>query len=991
MKFYYSLATKLLLLLILVIGISQSAIAQRAVQGKVLDTTGEALIGATVLVKGTNVGTTTDFDGSFSLNLPENQNMLQISYTGYSSLEVDMTGLSNYTATLTESSELLDEVVVIGYGRQKKSVVTGAVGKVNVEQLKNRSPGRLESSIQGTVAGISITPTSGAPDAGFKVKIRGTGSNGPTEPLYIVDGMRTRDISFIEPANIASLEVLKDAASASIYGAEGANGVILITTKNGSGGSKGVSYGFQAGQQTYRGNMELMNTTQWKQYLTDAGVDGIDEIDTAQNTNWLDELFESTPVMRHTLGFDGGNEKLSYHFGANYFNQAGIIGGSDNSNFNRISANVGLKSEVTDRLTIGANLTAASEKSIGANFGDVNTGGILANSILMDPSTPVVYTDKIPDFVAAADQNLLTRDKNGNIYGLSQITDGEIINPFISLSQRNGDGANDKTIFGSVYGTLEIIDGLSITSRFGYDNVNGTFHNWSPAYFATPTRQSTTAGSTYRLFNSTGYQWENFINYELGLAENMTLDLLAGTSIYSTTFNQLSGSAAGLVTGTQEASYIDGSESDNNVIGANVQQRQQAFFGRASLNISDKYLLMASLRRDGTSLFSNNNQWKNYPGVSAGWVFSRESFMSDGGFFNFGKLRASWGQAGSLSGVQPGDGQSLLQALFQYSGGAAIDPASLANPNLTWETSEQLNIGIDLGMLDDRLTLSIDYFDKLTKDLITTSSPPEFIGNNAPLVNAGTMKNTGVEFELGYKNNDNPKFKYQVSANLTTLKNEVTELNAVDILQGSQGVGVSWRPAAFEVGQPAWYFRGYQTDGLNADGTPNIIDNDGDGIITPSDYGFIGSPHPTLLYGGIVNLEFGGGFDFTLFVQGQSGNDILMGFNRTDRARGNKPTVFLEDDFFAPNIDGQGYESDFMVFDGSFTRIKQIQLAYDFGDKVSFLKNLRLFVSMEDYFTFTKYPGLDPEVGSQFNDGLGIDRGTYPIPGRIIFGGSTNF
>ncbi len=991
MKSFYTLVTKQMFLLILVIGISQSIMAQRTIQGKVLDTKGEALIGASIFVKGTTVGTVTDIDGGFSLNLPENQNMLQISYTGYSDMEVDVTGLSNYTATMTENSELLDEVVVIGYGRQKKSVVTGAVGKVNVEQLENRSPGRLESSIQGTVAGISITPTSGAPDAGFKVKIRGTGSNGPTEPLYIVDGMRTRDISFIEPANISSLEVLKDAASASIYGAEGANGVILITTKNGSGGSKGVSYGFQAGQQTYRGNMELMNTSQWKQYLTDAGADGLDEINTGQNTNWLDELFQSAPVMRHTLGFDGGDEKLSYHFGTNYFNQAGIIGGSDNSNFSRISANVGLKSEVTDRLTIGANLTAASERSIGSNFGDLNTGSILANSILMDPSTPVTYTGEAPDFVSGIDQNLLTRDENGNVYGLSQITDGEIINPFISLSQTNGEGARDKTIFGSVYGTLEITEGLSVTSRFGYDNVNGTFNNWSPAYFATPTRQSTIASSAFRLFNSIGYQWENFANYGLELGENMDLDLLAGTSIYSTTFNQLNASASGLVTGTQEASYIDGSESSNNVIGTNTQQRQQAYFGRASLNISEKYLLMASLRRDGTSLFRNDNQWKNYPGVSAGWVFSRENFMSDKGFFNFGKLRASWGQAGSLSGVQPGDGQSLLQALFQYSGGVVIDPSSLANPDLTWETSEQLNIGVDLGMLEDRLSLSIDYFDKQTKDLITTSSPPGFIGNSAPLVNAGTMKNTGVELELGYKNNDNPNFKYQVSANLTALENEVTELNAVDILQGTQGVGVSWRPSAFEVGQPAWYFRGYQTDGLNADGTPNIIDNDGDGIITPSDYGFIGSPHPTLLYGGIVNLEFGNGFDFTLFVQGQSGNDILMGFNRTDRAKGNKPTVFLDDDFFAPNIDGQGYESDFMVFDGSFTRIKQIQLGYDFGNKVSALKNLRLYISMEDYFTFTKYPGLDPEVGSQFNDALGIDRGTYPIPGRIIFGGSTNF
>jgi len=408
------------------------------------------------------------------------------------------------------------------------------------------------------------------------------------------------------------------------------------------------------------------------------------------------------------------------------------------------------------------------------------------------------------------------------------------------------------------------------------------------------------------------------------------------------------------------------------------------------LNISDKYLFMASLRRDGTSLFRDENRFNIYPGVSAGWVISREDFFNSSGVFNFAKLRASWGQAGSLSSVFPGAGRELLQALFTYNGQTAIDPATLSNEALTWETSEQTNIGLDLGFLNDAFTLSVDYFNKETKDLLTPSTPPNFVGNAGPLVNAGTIRNSGVEFELLYKNRDND-LKYQISANLTTLKNEVTNLNGNDLLQGSQQVGVSYRPTVFEVGQPAWYFTGYQTDGLNADGSANIIDNNGDGEITPDDYGFIGSPHPDLIYGGAINLEYKG-FDLTVFAQGVAGNEILLGWSRTDRAQGNKISTFTDDDFFAPNVDGNVYFSDFMVFSGSFLRIKQIQLGYDLGEILNGgLTNLRFYASLDDFFTFTKYPGLDPEIGSTFDDAIGIDRGTYPIPGRIVVGFSTNF
>ena len=970
-------------------------VGQKSLTGKVTDRSGEALIGATISVKATTVGTITDVDGNYQLALPEGASVLVVSYTGYAKQEIDINGQSVIDVTLDEASELLDELVVIGYARQTKSVVTGAVSSIKVDELNARSPGQLQSNIQGKVSGISITPTSGAPDAGFKVKIRGTGSNGPTEPLYIVDGMRTRDIRFLEGNAIKSLEVLKDAASASIYGAEGANGVILITTKNGTSGHKGINYSVQYGSQSYRGNMELMTADQWSQYLRDAESADVNTSGVT-TTNWIDEIFQSAPTTRHSLSFNGGSENTSYYLGGSYFNQSGILGGSDFSDFTRSSVNLGINTRINERVTAGANLTYANEKSVGSSqFGDQNVGGIISSVILMDPTTPVSYTGSLPQFVTDLGDVPLQTDADGNPYGLSNVTTGEIINPFISLSQINGDGTNVNRMFGSANIAVDLLDNLTFVSRGGIDLNNGTFHNWSPTYYANATRNSTAASAIFNNFNVTGTQWENFLTYDMNVSGNTNLQLLAGQSIFGNTVTTLNANASGLISEIQEVSYVDGSESASSVRGNKSEQRLSSYFGRATLNISDKYLFMASLRRDGTSLFIPENRWKTYPGISAGWIISREDFFGSSAI-NFMKLRASWGQAGSLAGAQPGSGQSFINFLYRFSDADGNfttigETSSLDNPDLTWETSEQVNIGMDFGLLEDRFTISADYFNKLTKDLIVQGTPPGFIGNNAPLINAGTMSNKGFELELNYNNRDN-ELKYQITANLTSLKNEVTKLNSDDdIIQGSNSqVGTNWTASAFEVGQPAWYFRGFETNGLNEDGTPNIVDISGDGEITPDDYTFIGSPHPSMLFGFGVNLEYKN-FDFTLFAQGQTGNDILMGFNRTDRGEGNKPTVFLEDDFFAPSIDGNGYTSDFMVFDGSFVRLKQIQFGYNFENLLNSIENVRLYLSIDDYFTFTSYPGLDPEIGSSFNDAIGIDRGVYPIPGRILIGASVNF
>ncbi len=811
--------------------------------------------------------------------------------------------------------------------------------------------------------------------------------------------MRTRDVRFLESSAIQSLEILKDAASASIYGAEGANGVVLISTKDGTKWDSGIEYTAQFGTQMYRGKMELMNSDEYISYLNTAGDTTF--VGQGANTDWLDELFEPAPIMRHQLTFSGGDDQLSYSLGGSYFDRAGIIGGKDRSRFERAALNLGLRAKVKPFLELGLNASYANEQSKGsAIFGDQNVGGIVSSAILMDPTTPVVYNQE--DGAAAIEANIdngpLSTDEDGNVYGISQLVGGEVINPFVYLDQINGDGNKSNRLFASACGRLGLLENLSFTSRIGADMTNGLFHNWSPSYYYSTERQSATPFSMFNKFDSKGIQWENFLTYDLDFGDAMDISFLAGQSIYSNTTTFLNVFAGGLVANANEVSYADGSEASTDLTGGKSEQRLQSFFGRINFNIQDKYLVMASLRRDGTSLFTEDNRFKTYPGVSVGWVLSREDFFNNSGHLNFVKLRASWGQTGSLSGVPPGAGQAgigFAYRIYDAADNAIVvgESSELSNPDLTWETSEQTDIGIDFGFFQDRLSFSVDWFQKLTKDLIATSSAPGYIGNAPPLFNAGTMSNKGMEFELAYRNNDNA-VNYQLSANLTTLKNEVTEVNSGSgQIQGSQNarVGTSWVPTVFEQGQPAWYFSGYQSNGLDESGNLQLVDLNEDGVIDAEDQTYIGDPHPDLIYGAGVNLEYKK-FDFTLFVQGQMGNDILVGYLREDRATQNRPTYMNDADFFAPTLNvGNSLRSDKMIFDGSFTRVKQIQLGYSIDGRDNRFDNCRIFVSLEDYFTFTSYTGLEPEVGSSFNDAAGIDRGVYPIPGRVMLGASLKF
>ncbi len=979
-------------------------------------------------MEGTSVGTVTDVDGSFSINVPDGSNFLLVSYTGYAQQRIDITG-QNAVSIAMSSSEIIDEVVVVGYGRQKKSLVSGAISSVKVDEIQSFSAPQLQSALQGRTAGVTILPTSGSPGAGFKVRVRGTGSNGNSEPLYIVDGMRTGDISFLTSDEIESIEVLKDAASAAIYGAQGANGVVIVTTKKGDANNSGVTYNFQYGNQFYNGNLELMDAQQHAQYVEEAGLGRLASDAAGQpTTDWLGEVFESAPLARHTISFNGGNNKLNYFVQGSYFNQDGIIVG-DRDRFQRYSARANVNNQVTDWLDVGVsvNYTNSRRQGIAENS---EFGGILSNAILFDPLTPVSYAPGTePAFIQQLldGGNSLLTDENGQFFGLSEFVNGEIVNPLAALELTNGRGFVGDRIFGSAFATAKIVDGLSLTTRIGIDNTSGYFQNWVPSYFFSQTSQANTSSVNQGSFRNGSWQWENYANYDLNLGGNSNLSFVAGTSLFEFTNFFVNGSATGLTNESDIFGFINSTPpaAENRFsTGGESKNTLASFFGRASYDYAGKYIVNATIRRDGSSLLAEGNQWGTFPSVSAGWVISREDFFNEGGVLNFAKLRASWGQNGSLSNIGQGAWRSAIgfngiypNALDQFQTTAV--PTILSNPELTWETSEQLDIGVDLGFWDDRLTVTADWFNKETKDLLNGGIIPNLVGNNAPVVNLGTIRNRGFELEVNHRNRIG-KLGYEIGGNLTFLQNEVTQLDEnLDFAPGV-GVGVGWTATAFEEGLPAWHFRGYQTDGIlsnedeantyaealgffDADGNrtaqpgdPRVVDTNGDGVITPDDQTFIGSPHPDLIYGARLALDYGI-FDFTIFLQGTQGNDILLGYNRTDRPTTNKPLFFFEDRWTPDNPDATffrangsnvlAYNSDLLVVDGSYARIKQIQLGVNFTqDQLKFTRGGRVYLSLDDMFTFTSYQGLDPEAGSTDDRSLGIDRGVYPIPARVLVG-----
>jgi len=1010
-----------ILMMLMALFMSVTSFAQ-GIKGTVIDENGEPVIGATVAEKSNPKNATiTDFDGNFTVNVNAGK-MILITYIGYETQEA--AAKNGMTIKLRPDNKVLDEVVVVGYGVQKKSSVTGAISQVKPEDMENRTIANAQQALQGKTSGVQIIQSSAAPGSSPTIRVRGYSSNSSSEPLYVVDGVRLSNISGIDPSTIASMEILKDAASAAIYGAEAGNGVVLITTKKGKPGQGKISYDFMFTDESLARIPKMLNSEQYIQYMDEGNIFTKDYLlknwDGVTNTAWTDVAFNHGHMQKHALSFTGGNERGNYYLSLAYLNNNGIVKG-DADVYKRLTATINSEYKIKDWLKVGT--TNQIEKYDVRSVSSNNEYGSLLTSILMlDPLTPDTYTaENLPYQMVNAQANgkQLLQDENGNYYAVSKFYAGEQYHPMImrdnGLSKNQGFNIN-----GSIYGDFTPAKGLTITSRFGYRLAGSNNSSTSLPFYGNGVQSRDfldfSAGSSTSIY----YQWENFANYMKTFGGH-TVTAMVGMSFQKSSSNNVNGS---LTANGEDAlkkndplfyylNYANASATKG-VSGETNESTKYSYFGRLSYDFMGRYLLQASLRADAADLskLSKKTRWGYFPAVSVGWTLSEEKFFAPlKSWFDSLKFRASWGQNGSLSalGGYSYSTDMALGGLYPFSSGInytqAAAPSTMGNDNLKWETSEQLNFGFDGILLGGRMTFGVDYFIKKTKDLLVWGTTPSLIigGSTSPM-NAGNVENKGFEFELGWRDHIGD-FNYSIRGNLSTLSNKVTYIDpSITRLSGSNFH--TYTITYFEKGYPVYYFRGYKFAGIDKEtGNPLFEDLDGDGKVSDGDLTCIGDAIPDFTYGITLTAAYKG-VDLTVFGTGSYGNQIFNCINRPDYAASNRlKEVFYDNRWTAENKNGtvpragannmDKYAcSSAMVYDGSFFKIKQIQLGYTLPKSLInkvFLSHARIYASLDDFFTFSKYPGFDPEAATNATSGMGIDKGGYPTSKKVVLGLNIEF
>ncbi|MBR4525121.1 MAG: TonB-dependent receptor [Bacteroidales bacterium] len=1002
--------------------LSMNVYAQnRTISGRVVDASGEPVIGAAVtLVGNSRVGAATDMDGAFSLSVPAGAS-ISVESIGYQSQTFAIGNQTTFNIVLQEDTEMLEETVVIGYGVQKKSDVTGAIASVKDSDLSNRTTTDVAQAIQGKAAGVQIINSSGAPGSSASIQIRGYSSNSKTTPLMIVDGLKVNDISYLDPEAIASIEILKDAASAAIYGVEAGNGVVLVTTKSGSKGGGRVFYNFQQTIENIAHLPDLMNAKEYMEYMTLSGAATTADFDYdgKTDTNWADYMLETGHQQRHTVGVEGGNDRAKFYTSLSYTNNNGIIKG-DKDVFQRLVGQVNAEYKAKDWLTAGVNLTIDRSVRRAVSESSTTTDSVLASIFTTDPITPYVYAaGSVPARVQydINDGQKIPLDPNGNVYGISVFSDQSYVwNPQAKLDRTDTETQSFR-VRGVGYVNITPIKGLVFTSRFGFQGGYSHTNTYNHEVFVTvKTNQSMSiSGSTNdRLY----YQWENFANYTRSFGRH-ELTAMAGMSYQQTNTDNLRASANSLSSDDPNFRYLDNAVNTSQMsIGGQPEVRaNMSYFGRLGWSYANKYFFQANFRADAydSSKLDKNHRWGYFPSVSAGWTVSNEPFMQgvkSALNLSFLKLRASWGVNGNVNALGAYQYASVLESSSDYGNNlegtflVGVRPSKvLPNPGIKWETSRQVDLGLDLRMFKERLTFSVDWYNKNTHDLLTRTTAPGNTGAEYVYVNAGLVNNHGTEFELGWKDTIGD-FSYGISGNLSTVHNKVVEGTSPDRVPG-QKIWSSYDVTYFEEGYPLWYLRTFMVDHIDQQtGAAVYKDIDKDGTITPDDRDFAGCGIPDFTYGITLNFAWKG-LDLLISGAGSQGAELLYAVTRADALQQNTLRTFLVDAWQNSSSTGYIYPkpdsndkyyrtSNMRVYDASFFKIKQIQLGYTlprkFTKKIA-MSSLRAYVSLDDWFTFTKYPGLDPEVshaGSSAS-GMGIDYGSYPISKKLVFGVNVSF
>ena len=1050
---------KKLLSVLFLLSFTLAAVYAQNIQIKgtvVSGTDNEPLPGVNVVVKGnTSTGTITDFNGTFTLSAPADA-ILSISYIGFKSQEIAVKGHKDIKIVLQEDSVTLDEVVVVGYGVQKKSVVTASIAKVSADDLASTAPVRMDNALKGLASGVTVTSSSGQPGAAAQIRVRGVGTirteNGAADPLYIVDGMPLEGgLDYLNPNDIASIEVLKDAASGAVYGARAANGVILVTTKTGKIGKTKVTYDFSYGWQSAWKKRDVLNASEYALMINEGAINaGIapkfsDPYSYGQGTNWQDEVFNNNaPMMNHQVSVSGASEKVNYLFSLGFYTQDGIVGGNfDRSNYERLTLRSNTQYTLFDEskernwlnsLKVTSNLSYARIKS--TNFDDNSTWGTpLGSALALSPilnvydETEEAIKAQFDKYGTTAEYTPVYDPRNGKLFSIPGEF-GEMSNPIAKLSLP-GDKHWSHKFVANFSAELQLWDNLKFKTSYGADLSFWGYDSYRPLYYLRSGESSTQSSAYSRKEDGTVWQLENVLMYDKSIDKH-SFSVLLGQSAKKSSGSYLYGSRNNITNYSRP--YIDAStglaaNADRDAAGApSVDATLASIFARASYNYDERYMLQVTVRRDGSSRFGPNNHYAVFPSFSLGWNLTNEKFMNKRpNWLTTTKIRLSWGKNGNENIgnfkytvlTSPGN-----NAIFGSSENVinGVKASGLANPDLKWEESEQLDFGLDFGFFNNALTFTADYYKKKTNGMLMEMNIPFYVGEAKPIGNVGKMENSGIELEAAYKFRVSD-WNFRVSANASYLKNKLIEYgneSGWENLDSFQGTGDISRA---ENGKPFPFFYGYKTAGIfqNTDevkaykndkgellqptavpGDVRFVDVDGNGIIDANDRTDIGKGMPDWTFGFNLGVSWKN-FDLNMMWQGTAGNDIYDATRRTDIATSNLPSWMLNRwtgegtsnriPRFVQGDNVNWQSSDLYVYDGSYLRLKNIQLGYTLPAALTqkvFISSLRFYVAAENLFTFTKYHGFDPEISSG-GTSLGIDYGVYPQARVWTIGASLSF
>ena len=1050
---------KKLLSVLFLLSFTLAAVYAQNIQIKgtvVSGTDNEPLPGVNVVVKGnTSTGTITDFNGTFTLSAPADA-ILSISYIGFKSQEIAVKGHKDIKIVLQEDAETLDEVVVVGYGVQKKSVVTASIAKVSADDLASTAPVRMDNALKGLASGVTVTSSSGQPGAAAQIRVRGVGTirteNGAADPLYIVDGMPLEGgLDYLNPNDIASIEVLKDAASGAVYGARAANGVILVTTKTGKIGKTKVTYDFSYGWQSAWKKRDVLTASEYALMINEGAINaGIapkfsDPYSYGQGTNWQDEVFNNNaPMMNHQVSVSGASEKVNYLFSLGFYTQDGIVGGNfDRSNYERLTLRSNTQYTLFDEskernwlnsLKVTSNLSYARIKS--TNFDDNSTWGTpLGSALALSPilnvydETEEAIKAQFDKYGTTAEYTPVYDPRNGKLFSIPGEF-GEMSNPIAKLSLP-GDKHWSHKFVANFSAELQLWDNLKFKTSYGADLSFWGYDGYRPLYYLRSGESSTQSSAYSRKEDGTVWQLENVLMYDKSIDKH-SFSVLLGQSAKKSSGSYLYGSRNNITNYSRP--YIDAStglaaNADRDAAGApSVDATLASIFARASYNYDERYMLQVTVRRDGSSRFGPNNHYAVFPSFSLGWNLTNEKFMNKRpNWLTTTKIRLSWGKNGNENIgnfkytvlTSPGN-----NAIFGSSENVinGVKASGLANPDLKWEESEQLDFGLDFGFFNNALTFTADYYKKKTNGMLMEMNIPFYVGEAKPIGNVGKMENSGIELEAAYKFRVSD-WNFRVSANASYLKNKLIEYgneSGWENLDSFQGTGDISRA---ENGKPFPFFYGYKTAGIfqNTDevkaykndkgellqptavpGDVRFVDVDGNGIIDANDRTDIGKGMPDWTFGFNLGVSWKN-FDLNMMWQGTAGNDIYDATRRTDIATSNLPSWMLNRwtgegtsnriPRFVQGDNVNWQSSDLYVYDGSYLRLKNIQLGYTLPAALTqkvFISSLRFYVAAENLFTFTKYHGFDPEISSG-GTSLGIDYGVYPQARVWTIGASLSF